>query len=317
MAIFSQNVQGVLVKKEVTYGTDPTPVAADNGVRIVEAVWPNMDHEYLFLNERESASGGLLPIAPAPPKGRMYRVNLTWDGRGLGSAYGASDLPEASPLFQACGMSETVDATPSSESVTYTQQDSAHESCTIWIYADGKLFKLVGCRGTMRWPLNAGEFGKFVFEMQGKLSADPTTVSLPAITYDSTIPPTAISAGLSIAAWDPDVISAEFVLNAGVVNLPSANAADAIAEIAINAAKAEITANVFSPPLTDYNAWNVLDNLSAGANLDWTLGATQYNRIKMDVSGAGYIRPFSHASQDEFTTLDLRYLLTDYDIIFD
>lgn len=313
---FSQNVQGCTAKTEVTYGTDPVPAVGTDGVRVVEAIWPNMDHEYLFLNERTSASGGLLPIVPAAPKGRLYRVNLIWDARGTGSAYSGSVLPEASPLFKACGMTETIDTTPSSESVTYTQKDSAHDSCTIYIYADGKLIKLVGCRGTVRWPLDAGNFGRFIFEMQGKLAADPTTVTLPSITYDTTVPPTAVGAGLSVGSWDPDVISAEFVQNAGVVNLPSANATDGIAEIAINAARWEITVNAFSPDLTDYNAWNVVDQVTA-QSIDWTLGTAQYNRFKMAVTSTAYPRPFTHAAQDEFTTMNLVYMLTAGSIVFD
>ncbi len=311
-------LDGLLAEIESTYGTDPTPSASTDGVRVSERLWSTITIEHAFLNRREELAGfGLLPGSPAARNGRMATLEIAWDCRGSGVAYGdPTPVPEASALFRACGMSETIDTTPGSETVTYTHITTGHESCTIYAYAGNKLYNVNGCRGTMRWPLTAGEFGIMRFTMQGIVTSDPTEVALPAVTYDTPISPTAVGASLAIASWSPDVLTAEFDQVANVVRIDSANASDGIVSFDIAAMNPTIAVSAKLPALTDYNPYENMQNSTAN-NIVWTLGSTQYNRVDMSVTSAAYLEAIAHSDQDGFAGVDLTYQLTDFDIVFD
>ncbi len=310
-------VDGLLVKTEVTYATDAAPVAGTDGVRTSERMWSSMRIEHVFPNERTSTSASILPIAPGRRVGRIVNLELAWDARGAGAAYSASVLPEADPLFKACGMSRADDFTASSENVIYTQADTGHDSATIWVYAANKVFKLVGARGNCVWPVAAGIIGVIRFQMQGLLLAAPTEIAVPAITYDSTIPPPATGMTLSIGAFDPDVVTAEFNQNAGVARLDSANNAQGVAEFAINAADPSYTFAIKTDTLANYDPFAdaEADPPTARA-IDWVLGATQYNRINLNTTAA-YVLTAPGADQEGFTGYDLQMSALEFAIKFD
>ncbi len=315
-------LDGLLAKVESTYGTDPTPTAADNGVRVSERLWSSMTIEHAFLNRREGLAGfGILPGTPAARTGRMATLEIAWDCRGAGAAYadatpGPAVLPEASPLLRACGFSETVVETGGSESVTYTHTGTGHSSCTIYAYSGNKLFNVNGCRGTLRWPLTAGEFGIMRFTMQGFITSDPTEVALPSITYDSVVSPTAVGASLAVGGWSPDVLSAEFDLAGNVVRVDSANASDAIVSFEISEMNPSVVISAKLPAIATYNPYENMQNATAN-DIDWTLGSTQYNRVKFDAKSKAYLEAIAHADQESFAGVDLTYQLTDFDIVFD
>ena len=52
-------------------------------------------------------------------------------------------------------------------------------------------------------------------------------------------------------------------------------------------------------------------------SIDWTLGDTQYNRLKLAVSSAAYLEDVNHVDQEEFAGWDLMYQLTSWSLIWD
>jgi len=307
---------GLLAKIEPTPGTDSLPVVGTDGVRVSEHIWPSTLTEHTFLNLRSSASGSILPEAPAPRTGRVVTLNILWDARGAGAAYSASVLPEADALFRSCSLARTDDFTPSSENVIYNQANTGHEFCTIYAYAGTKLFKIVGCQGSVSWPIAAGAFGTIRFEMEGLLTAAPTEVANPSITLDATVPPTAVGLSESIGSWTPDLVSAEFNQNATVVQLPSANAADGIAGFAISEVNPQYTASAKVPTISEFDLWAVMKAATA-STLDRTLGTVQFNRIKFDVTSGAYLESIANSDQDSFAGVDLVFQLVSFSISFD
>lgn len=314
MAITPERIHGVLAKIESTYGTDAAPVAGTDGVQSIEPLHSNVNVEHEFMNRRISASGGILPIAPTARTGRKANIQIAWDARGSGAAYSATVLPEADPLLRSCGLARTDDFTVSSENVTYNQASTNHDSCTIWAYTANKLIKIVGCRGTMTWPVEAGLFGRFVFNMQGLVTAAPTEIATPTITFDSTIPPTAVGMSLTVGSWSPDVVSCEFASGDEVVLLPSANGSDGIATFEISAADPTWTLQAKTPALSDLDAYAVAKAATV-QTISQTLGSVQYNKVKLDSTGA-YLENPGHESQDSFAGWNLEFQLIQWDLLF-
>lgn len=310
-------LDGLLAKVETVEGTDAAPVVGTDGVRVSERIWSTMGIEHTFPNRRTSSSGSILPIAPTARTGRKVNMEIAWDARGTGAAYSSSVLPEADPLLQSCGLARTDDFTGGSENVIYSQADTGHKSCTIWAYSGTKLFKFVGCRGSVRWPIEAGAFGIIRFSMQGIVTAAPTEVANPTITsYDTTIPPTAIGLSESIASWTPDLVSAEFNQNANVVQVPSANAADGIAGFEISEVDPQYTASAKIDTIATFDPWAVMKAATA-STLDRTLGTAQYNRLKFDVTSGAYLESITNSDQDSFAGIDMIFQLVSFSITFD
>src|SRR5207247_8756266 len=101
------------------------------------------------------------------------------------------------PLIRACSMAEALDTTGGSEKLTYTHADTAHDSCTIYAYSGGYVFKVVGCRGVWSWPINVGVLTTLRFRMQGMLTTAPTAAAIPTATYSTPSPLAAVALALT------------------------------------------------------------------------------------------------------------------------
>ena len=315
MAITPIRLDGLLSKIESTYGTDSAPVAGTDGVRGIDRLHSNIGVEHAFLNTRSSATGKITFIAPAARTGRVATITIAWDARGAGAAYSASVLPEADSLLRACAMARTDDFTVSSENVSYAPADTSHDSTTIHAYAGNKLYKIVGCRGSWKWPVSAGAFGRMEFVMQGLVTADPTEVAVPSITYDAAIPPTAVGMSLSVGGWSPDVVTAEVDQASVIARLPSANAADGIVSFEISEMNPFWNLSAKMDSISNYDPWANM-KASTANTITQTLGSVQYNRILFDVTSAAYLESISNTDQDAFAGVDLSYQLTSYALKF-
>lgn len=179
----------LLAKIEVTYDTDPTPAAADDAIAVenLELAWPN---EVL---DRDRVRVTLSPEEPVQGR-KMGQLTFDVELKGSGSAGVAADW---GPLVRSCGIDETIAA---STSVTYDPLSSAHESCTIYAYRDGLLYKFTGCRGTMNFSFVAGQRPMMHFEMQGHC-VDPIDAALPSVTIDATKPGIVVGTSFAIGGY--------------------------------------------------------------------------------------------------------------------
>lgn len=316
MARTPTRLDGLLAKVETTYGTDPTPVAADDGVRVSGRIWTGVTPDFAFDGRRDEEHTGTLRMAPPVERGgRIATVSFDWSIRGAGTAYSMSNLPEASALLRACAHSETVDATSGSETVTYEPVDEGHESVTLYAYSAGKLYKLLGCRGVVTWPLTAGNVSRLHFEFSGLLPDDPTEVALPSITYSGALPQVAKAMTVSIGSFTPVVESGEFSSGGAVQRLDDASATDAVEAFAISAQDPSYTLQVPTETVSTFDPHDVSQGATA-QTIDQDLGDTQYNRLKLDSSEA-YLDAPQHVETNGFASWTLPFQLTDYSLVFD
>jgi len=72
--------------------------------------------------------------------------------------------------------------------VLYAPASTSIPSLTLYLYLDGILYKLAGCRGSFNLSLNSGGIGRLSFTFQGMFLSKEDAV-VPAAAYDATRPP--------------------------------------------------------------------------------------------------------------------------------
>lgn len=315
-------LSGLLVKAEVTYATDPTPTAGANGVRIMGNAWEAITVDNAFPNRREDdLTGTLRHRAAATPKGAMATLDFGVRIKGFGGAYSASNKPEGhGALLPACGLGETIVTTGGSESITLTPADSSFASVTCWAYGGGKLFKVVGCRGTYTLNFLPGQLPFIRYRMQGMIlsAAEPTQTSLASITYVSTPEePAAVSLALSHGAWTPaNIGSFVFEGGVGIEMSDDVQAATGIEGFDVVDHNPKSVTEGYEETLSNLAAYDDAEPATA-RTLVLTLGSTQYNRFKI-TGGTGYLqKPPEHISRKGFAGWRAGYDYTAYNLVWD
>lgn len=299
-------LDALLAKIEGTYGTDAVPVAADDGVRLSERVWSNLRIEHAFDGDRRDVtnSSAIVEAQPAPRIGRTATLEIAWDARGAGATYVSNDH-EAHALMRACGLTATL----ATDEYNYTIADSGYDSVTLYAYAGGSLYKIVGTRGNMRWPITAGGLGTMRFVMQGTVT-DISTAALPSVTYDATLPQPAAGMTFTLGAWSPDVYDAEFDLGAQVQRLDSVQDTEGIDEFDIAQFEPTLRVNARSVALGTFDPYSDARTPTARA-VAVILGATgSYNSFEL-ADAAGYVMDPEHPEDQGMTAWSLTYRLSD------
>lgn len=302
-------IEGMLAKIESNYGIDPTPTGSD-AVRVSDRLWNVITPDYAWANERdEMVSGTLVPPPPAVPRGRFVSYDFGWEIKGSlsGGAYAGGNKIEASPLLRSHGWAEAVDTTGGAEKLTYTRLDAAHESCTIYFYTSGWLWKVVGCRGLVSWPINVGVLATLRFRGSGLLVADGAAAGLPGgITYATPQPLAGVNLALSVGGvWTPDVVSATWDQGGTLARLESANATDGIQSFDVgDIVKPTFTISAKAvtsgyDPAADLKARTV-------RTLSLQYGTVQYDKAKL--TSNLYVRRVRNTEQGGFAGWDVEYL---------
>lgn len=310
-------IEGLLAKIEATYRTDSVPVAGTDGVRMAERGWSALSIEYQYPNIRDDvATGTLLPVLPGRPEGRIVTGTIVLELKGFGAVYTAVNLPEADMFWRACGYSQTVDLSVGTENVKYAPADSSHESLTMHAFAAGSRYEIIGVRCNPIWPINAGELGMLRFEFQGFLDVGPVAAALPTITYNATVPQPGVTTAIAVGAVTLDA-PASLEVNGGVelIRIPDANDASGVSEIAIVRHRPTVRIRTLTESLATFNPYGDWDT-SGSRLIDATVGATQYNRAKLNISNA-FTESIAHADQDGLTAWDLGYFSTDLTVLYD
>jgi hypothetical protein len=178
----------ILAKTEVTYNTDPTPSAGTNAILVRNVSYGTAG---LRMNDRGAIRASLGDLQKIYG-GELRKISFQVEVKGSGTA---GTAPEIGPLLTSAGMLETLVAVTSATYTPNSGTTTAHKSITIYYYEGGrKLHILTGCRGTVKWSLDAGGIMLMDFEFTGHLT-QPTDQSQPAPTYNATVP----KAGLGMA----------------------------------------------------------------------------------------------------------------------
>lgn len=322
MAPISLRIEGLIGAPETTYLTDEEPANTD-GIRGVGRIWSAMGLEWAFANLREDTmSNSLVGVAPGRPLGRIVNIDYRFPLMGAGTAYSSSTpvRPECDPLLIAAGFGRTHTDTGSSEAVTYDLADSGHGSATLYAYAGGLEFKIVGVRGNITWTPTAGGLGEIQFNGMGLVSA-VGTASVPSITYASVVPPPAVSMGLAIvpsggASWTPRAASFSVTTGHELPRLDDVNSSQGIEGWFFSATNPRLTMTARVPTLSAYSAYTLAAARTV-QTIDATLGSTQYNRVKLDINLAYLLNDPQPEDEQGFAAWALEYMLRDLQIEFD
>jgi hypothetical protein len=284
------------------YGVDAVPAVGTDALRVSERVWSSFRVIENWPNTNEdAASGAIFGMAPGGPRGRYVEANIAWQTRGAGSDL----VVEADPLLQACGWTQ-VDGTLKFD---YTLAASAHASTTCYLYGGGLLVKALGCRGTVTWDLTPGRLGIVRFRMLGRLGGNPTTLALPGgFGYDATAPLATVGLTLTVGSWSPALSKAMFVQNADIQLSEDANNADGLGEFDWGECNPFFSLTARKPPLATYDPFADSAPPPTSRAIVWTLGNTQFNRLKGNIPNA-YVQTPDPAQSQKMADWDLRFLV--------
>lgn len=274
-------LDALLAKPEAVYGTDAVPVAGTDGVQLDEHLWANIEVDYLERNERADAHAGgrMGPGGTTTPAGRWVRVRLAGVFKGKAGVYAGDDRPEMDALLRGCGHAAAAMVGPPT-GVRYTPADTGHESVTLYAFAAGLRFKIVGARGSMQTDFTAAKLGSFRMEFRGLLAADPEEVALPAVTYPrlAVRPPAVSAAALTLNGVGISYKALTFDQGAEISEAPRGGAPDGHAGYEITDMQPKATVTWDRPTLAAINPWAMERQ---GTEFAWSLelGSAAGNRI--------------------------------------
>lgn len=225
----------ILVKIETVYGTPATPTAAANAI-LVNDVNLKIAGEVL---ERDFYKSSLsrMPFA----RGMKHaEISFTTELKGTGTRGSLPAVGWEGTLFRGCGMAETIVA---STRVAYAPVSASMEGVTLQVYKDGLYHVLSGCRGTFAMNFEVGKYPTVKWDMKGLYSAvtDATVATTQA--FSTVVPPTCLSAGLSLidsaATFGSSAIveKVEIAMNNDLAMRKSINSADGLFEWMITGRK--------------------------------------------------------------------------------
>lgn len=184
-------------KIEGTEGTAETLVAADGGLLISELKW-SLDIEQVA---RDYLTDSLSKVQPVPGK-RSGSFSFSTELRGKPTAFSAANVPELGKYLRACGFSQTVDDSAGVETVTYepVSDSTIVPTMTMTTFNDGRAVKLKGCRGSVSFDCNNGEYSKAMFEFSGMIDsvADATQLAVDLSDEIALNPPLLLGASFSM-----------------------------------------------------------------------------------------------------------------------
>jgi len=174
----------VLCKTEVTNGTDAVPTAAANALRTIGRAIPALNLSNIQRGIIKQSFGDMPHIID---QNGNTTLTLEVELKGSGTA---GTAPDWSPLMKACGNIEVLpaDANGVVGTVKYSPRTQGIEKCTIYVYIDGTLWKMVGAVGTCSITGNIGELPKASFSMTSPHML-PVNAAVPAgAAFDPSVP---------------------------------------------------------------------------------------------------------------------------------
>lgn len=161
----------ILLKTEVTYGTDSTPDGTNDAMLTHGLTITPMAGDLVNRDLDRPILGNDLSLHV----GTHVMVEFDVEIQGSGTV---DTAPAYAAALLSCGMAETVNV---ATSVEYDPVSTGEDSCTIYVHLDGQKHALTGCRGTFTMQLDPKGIPYIHFAFTGlwvapAAAADPTPV---------------------------------------------------------------------------------------------------------------------------------------------
>jgi hypothetical protein len=294
----SKRNQAIFVEIEAVPGTAETLVGAD-AVQVMN-LNPN-PAEDLRLIEREIIRSSLNP-EQAVYGGALFGFQFEVELKGSGTIDGQ---PRFGDLLRACGIDETITA---STSVVYNPLSdlTQHETVTIG-YQEGGNFRIVkGCRGTVSLNLTAGQYGKFTFNMKGRIHSETQTAA-PTPSFETTVPRAFVGATFVIGGFAAPIEA--LTLDVGNTIAVGANPNNADGFSTLMTITARQTRGTVNPERELIGTKDYIGLFRAGTNQaiqTGVIGSVAGNRFALAIPNA-YFRNVSPEDRDELLTYGIEF----------
>ncbi len=173
--------------------------------------------------------------------------------------------------------------------VVYTPASSSLSSVTIWVYLDGLLQKISGCRGSFEFTGDAGAQPRIAWTFQG-LYQTPTDAAIPSgSAFDSTKGPVFMGATFTYGAYAAIIQQLQINLNNELAQRESVIASHGIEAIEIVGRAPGGSINpeaVLEATRSWWSNWEDGD----GATLNAVIGGTAGNIITFDSDASGCVK---------------------------
>lgn len=265
--------KAVLLKSEVTYGTDPTPTGAANYFEARNVALTSFESETAERN---------IELAYFGSSGKI--IASVWGKLSFDIAMAASSVagttPKWAPGMLACGYADTnVPAT----SDAFNLVSTAFGSATLYMNIDGVLYKFVGSRGNVKGKINAKGIPVLSFEFTSVYAAPATSAMFTPITKTGWTPEIAVNnvntGKVTINAVDLAFSSLEWDTGNQIMktDLPGPQV-----EVAITDRKPSASITVLAPALAVFDPYTIA---RAGTNvaLTNTHGTVAGSKVKTDM----------------------------------
>lgn len=281
-------VVGLLVKQEATYGTAETLSNSADGVNLYigegEPAAPEA-YEYVFDGSLGRAAGTLAPQKRTNPNGRFRAGQVQVLPKGLGATYSISDLPprEVHRMLVMAGFDWTYSATPTPQWTATPQAAGTLIGSTVRQFSQGSQYDQAGVLADFSFEAQGLGAPIWSFDWRG-LASLPADASLPSITYSvpGVIPPVASAVVGNIGAFTTATIRrVAFRLNRSVDNPRVAqNLAGGHGGFVPGGMAPELEIEIERPARATFDPEAERDAATSRA-VDVTFGSTQYNRWKV------------------------------------
>ena len=287
----------ILVEKEQSYGTDPSPVATDVVLVRDLSITPqssdvvNRDVVSPYLGASEQLLANT-------------KVECTFSVELAGSG-AAGTAPRYGSALKACGFSETVS---SGTSVTYAPVSASFTSVTIHYNVDGVRHIVTGCRGSFVLNAAVGEIPSIDFTFTGIYNA-PTDTALPSVTYGAQATPLIFkngnTSGFSLLSHSGALMNMSMDVGNEIVYRELVGGTKEVL-ITDRAANGSVTIEAPALGTKDFFA-AALTDASLG-NLQFLHGTTAGNKVQF-ISSKVDIGDVSYGEADGVTMLEIPYTL--------
>ena len=278
----------VLAKEEVTYGVDPSPIAADD---LIYTSLPSVDREGREEERTHPMSNfgknAVINIGETVKIGFSMELQTDWE-------ISSDTPPSIGKVLEACNFTETIDT---GVSILYTNNSNqSGTSLTFYIYKDSLLYKVSGCRGEVKGSHKAGNKVTFDFEFTGIYN--PTLYAADTIypTFTLSLEDVALyqNGEIAIGSYSsPIVDNFNWAMNNQIAKRPSANASRGIHSSFVSNAVPTVSVDPELVALSTFNAnalWeaNTLVEISTkfkhpstvGKECTLTFADMQYKSVK-------------------------------------
>ena len=172
----------ILAKVETTYGTDSVPTGAANAILVSNPTF-GLSYNNVTRDFVRPYFGGSGQLAGTRFVEIAFEVELANSGT-------AGTAPAWAPLLRACGMAESVLATPAR--VEYTPVSGSFTSLSMYYHLDGVRRVALGCMGNAEFVLSEGGAPMLRFSFVG-LDGGRTATADPSVTLTSFRAPQVVS----------------------------------------------------------------------------------------------------------------------------